>query len=102
MGGLGAQKIITGITQVALLMMDYGMDIQEAINFPRIHDAYGTLTYEGRMNPQVVQELEKMGHEMKNGGEWLEYPCIQGVTMAEDGTLRGGADPRRDGKALGF
>lgn len=102
LGGLGAQKIITGITQVALLMMDYGMDIQEAINFPRIHDAYGTLTYEGRMNPQVVQELEKMGHEMKNGGEWLEYPCIQGVTMAEDGTLRGGADPRRDGKALGF
>lgn len=102
LGGLGAQKIITGILQVTVLMLDYRMDIQDAINFPRIHDAYGTLTYEGRIDPKVVQELKAMGHEVKDGGEWLEYPCIQGVTMAEDGTLRGGADPRRDGKALGF
>lgn len=102
LGGLGAQKIITGITQVTMLMIDYGMDIQDAINFPRIHDAYGTLTYEGRIDPKVVKELEGMGHKMENGGEWLEYPCIQGVTMSEEGILRGGADPRRDGKALGF
>lgn len=42
-----------------------------------------------------------MGHKTKNGGVWLEYPCIQGVTI-KDGILRGGADPRRDEKALGF
>ena len=101
LGGLGAQKIITGITQVIIQMVDYDKDIQEAINFPRIHDAYGELTYEGRIDKNVIDQLQKMGHKMKNGGEWLEYPCIQGVTI-KDGVLRGGADPRRDGKALGF
>lgn len=101
LGGLGAQKIITGIAQVIIQMIDYNKDIQEAIDFPRIHDAYGELTYEGRIDKNVLKELENMGHKLKDGGEWLEYPCIQGVTM-KDGILRGGADPRRDGKALGF
>ncbi len=101
LGGLGAQKIITGIAQVIVQMIDYDKDIQDAINFPRIHDAYGTLTYEGRIDKNVLNDLGKMGHKMKDGGEWLEYPCIQGVTV-KNGVLRGGADPRRDGKALGF
>lgn len=101
LGGLGAQKIITGIAQVIIQLIDYEKDIQEAIDFPRIHDAYGTLTYEGRIDKNVIAELKALGHELKDGGEWLEYPCIQGVTI-KDGVLRGGADPRRDGKALGF
>lgn len=101
LGGLGAQKIITGIAQVIIQLIDYEKDIQEAIDFPRIHDAYGTLTYEGRIDKNVIAELKALGHELKDGGEWLEYPCIQGVTI-KDGILRGGADPRRDGKALGF
>jgi len=54
LGGLGAQKIITGITQVIIQMVDYDKDIQEAINFPRIHDAYGELTYEGRIDKNVI------------------------------------------------
>ena len=100
-GGLGAQKIITGITQVIVQMIDYNKDIQDAINFPRIHDAYGEIKYEDRIDKNVINNLQKMGHKVVSGGEWFEYPCIQGVTI-KDGVLRGGADPRRDGKALGF
>ena len=100
-GGLGAQKIITGITQVIVQMIDYNKDIQDAINFPRIHDAYGEIKYEDRIDKNVINDLQKMGHKVVSGGEWFEYPCIQGVTI-KDGVLRGGADPRRDGKALGF
>ena len=100
-GGLGAQKIITGITQVIVQMIDYNKDIQDAINFPRIHDAYGEIKYEDRIDKNVINDLQKMGHKVVSGGEWFEYPCIQGVTT-KDGVLRGGADPRRDGKALGF
>ena len=101
LGGLGAQKIITGITQVIVQMIDYNKDIQDAINFPRIHDAYGEIKYEDRIDKNVINDLQKMGHKVVSGGEWFEYPCIQGVTI-KDGVLRGGADPRRDGKALGF
>ena len=102
LGAPGATRIITGVAQVISLVLDYGMDIQEAINFPRIHDDYEELVYETRIEPEVVKKLKDMGHTLKEEGEWFEYPCVQGVTMDEDGKLRGGADPRRDGKALGF
>lgn len=102
LGAPGSTRIITGVAQVISLVLDYGMDIQEAINFPRIHDDYQELVYETRIDPAVVAKLKAMGHTVVEEGEWFEYPCVQGVTMGEDGKLRGGADPRRDGKALGF
>lgn len=102
LGAPGATRIITGVAQVISLVLDYGMDIQEAINFPRIHDDYDKLVCETRIDPAVIAKLKAMGHTVVEEGEWFEYPCVQGVTMGEDGKLRGGADPRRDGKALGF
>ncbi|MDU1911145.1 gamma-glutamyltransferase [Fusobacterium sp.] len=102
LGAPGSTRIITGVAQVISLVLDYGMDIQEAIDFPRIHDDYQKLVYETRIDPAVIAKLKAMGHNVVEEGEWFEYPCVQGVTMGEDGKLRGGADPRRDGKALGF
>ena len=102
LGAPGSTRIITGVAQVISLVLDYEMDIQEAINFPRIHDDYQELVYETRIDPAVIAKLKAMGHTVVEEGEWFEYPCVQGVTMGEDGKLRGGADPRRDGKALGF
>lgn len=102
LGAPGATRIITGVAQVISLVLDYGMDIQEAINFPRIHDDYDKLVCETRIDPAVIAKLKAMGHNVVEEAEYFEYPCVQGVTMGEDGKLRGGADPRRDGKALGF
>lgn len=102
LGAPGATRIITGVAQVISLVLDYGMDIQEAINFPRIHDDYDKLVCETRIDPTVIAKLKAMGHNVVEEAEYFEYPCVQGVTMGEDGKLRGGADPRRDGKALGF
>lgn len=102
LGAPGSTRIITGVAQVISLVLDYNMDIQKAIDFPRIHDDYEKLAYETRIDPKVVDQLKKMGHTVVEEGEWFEYPCVQGVTVDKDGKLRGGADPRRDGKALGF
>lgn len=102
LGAPGVTRIITGVAQVISLVLDYGMDIQEAINFPRIHDDYDKLVCETRIDPAVIAKLKAMGHNVVEEAEYFEYPCVQGVTMGEDGKLRGGADPRRDGKALGF
>lgn len=102
LGAPGATRIITGVAQVISLVLDYGMDIQEAINFPRIHDDYDKLVCETRIDPAVIAKLKAMGHNVVEEADYFEYPCVQGVTMGEDGKLRGGADPRRDGKALGF
>ena len=102
LGAPGATRIITGVAQVISLVLDYGMDIQEAINFPRIHDDYDKLVCETRIDPAVIAKLKAMGHNVVEEADYFEYPCVQGVTMGEDGKLRGGADPRREGKALGF
>lgn len=102
LGAPGATRIITGVAQVISLVLDYEMKVQEAIDFPRIHDDYDKLIYETRIKPEVIEKLKNMGHNLKSEGEWFEYPCVQAVTIEKDGTLRGGADPRRDGKALGL
>lgn len=101
-GAPGSTRIITGVAQVISKVIDHKMDVQEAIDAPRIHEDYDKLVYETRISPEVIKELKDMGHNMVDEGPWLEYPCVQAVTMSEDGTLRGGADPRRDGKALGL
>ena len=102
LGAPGATRIITGVAQVISLVLDYGMDIQDAIDFPRIHDDYDKLVCETRIDSAVITKLKTMGHNVVEEADYFEYPCVQGVTMGEDGKLRGGADPRRDGKALGF
>ena len=90
------------MTQVISKVIDHGMDIQEAIDAVRMHDDYGTLILEDRVEDSVKEELRSMGHELETGEVWFTFPCVQACMRTEDGTLRGAADPRRDGKALGW
>ena len=102
LGAPGSTRIITGVTQVISKVIDHGMDIQEAIDAVRMHDDYGTLILEDRVEDSVKEELRSMGHELETGEVWFTFPCVQACMRTEDGTLRGAADPRRDGKALGW
>ena len=55
------------------------------------------------ITPEVAKELQDRGHEVTDKGEWqLFFGGVQGISIGKDGTLRGGADPRRDGKALAY
>ena len=102
LGAPGATRIITGVTQVISKVIDHGMDIEEAINAVRMHDDFGTLILENRVSDAVRAELESMGHTLNTNERFLLFPCVQAVIRLEDGTLRGSADPRRDGYALGY
>ncbi len=102
LGAPGSTRIITGVTQVISKVIDHGMDIQEAIDAVRMHDDYGTLILEDRVEDSVKEELQAMEHELETGEVWFTFPCVQACMRTEDGTLRGAADPRRDGKALGW
>ena len=105
----GGLRIWPTVTQVISHVIDHNMDIQEAIDTARIFDN-GTdtgINYEsGGVTPvtaDVAAALEAQGHAVTDKGEWqLFFGGVQGIVYQEDGTLRGGADPRRDGKALGF
>lgn len=55
------------------------------------------------ITPEVAKELQDRGHGVTDKGEWqLFFGGVQGISIGKDGTLRGGADPRRDGKALAY
>ncbi len=107
-GAPGSQRIISGVAQVISNVIDFDMDIQDAISAPRIHAGSDwttsdeTIMIETRIPQDVIEGLKKLGHPVLETGDWMDYPCVQAVVMLPDGTLRGGADPRRDGKAVGY
>ena len=104
LGSPGATTIIVAVAQVIMNVIDFGMDIQEAVEAARFDDKAGkAINYESRIDPNVIKELEAMGHVFNDYGEWNRSTgSVQAVLYADDGTLHGGADPRRDNKALAF
>ena len=105
-GTPGAARIISTVTIVLSNIIDYGMGLQEAIEAPRfyVRDNTETLEYEARFAPEVIDTLQAMGYTVLEHPDFdLYFGGAQGVMIdLETGTLIGGADPRRDGAAIGF
>lgn len=106
MGGEGQPQ-----TQALLAtrIIDYGMNVQEAIEAPRF--LYGrtwgadsnTLKVESRIPEKVRRELERYGHVVEAVEELTELMGHAGaIYIDEKGVKYGGADPRGDGMALGY
>ncbi len=102
-------RIYTTVAQVISHVIDHGMDLQTAIDTARIYDRGDKvgIEYETSGNyvitAETIAELEAMGHTMTSKGNWkIYFGGVQGVMYMEDGSLFGAADPRRDGKALGY
>ena len=104
-GTPGATRIITTVAQVISNTIDYGMNIQEAINAPKIIQYQnGPLKVEGRISLNSYNKLKEMGHDIQIKKDYdLYFGGVQGVMYNyEKNRLEGGADPRRDGQAVGF
>ena len=106
LGTPGSWGIQQTTTQFLTNYLDYGMNIQAAIEAPRFRfQNPGTGVYmETRIPENIRQALENRGHQIDLVGDWSPVAGgAQGITVdAETGTLMGGADPRRDGYALGI
>ena len=82
-------------------LLEYGLDIQEAIDLPRLLPLSGKLQIERGIPQDVVDRLARMGHEP----ELVERPHGGGQAIWIDrdrGCLIGGSEPRKDGLALGY
>jgi len=103
-GSPGGSRIICIIVQVISKLIDHNMNIMEAINSPRItEDTNNIIVYEGRINNKVVKELEMMGHKTKKVLNYdIKMGGVQGIKYMDDGKIEGTADPRRDGRAVGY
>jgi gamma-glutamyltranspeptidase/glutathione hydrolase len=90
--------------QLAVGLIDHGLDVQEVIESPRwFHDSGRTLQIESRIGEQVRKGLAAKGHELQILGEWAEITGgAQAVAIDENGVFSAGADPRREGYAAGY
>jgi gamma-glutamyltranspeptidase/glutathione hydrolase len=80
---------------------EYGLDVQEAIDAPRLFPRLGKVQVERGIPASVVDRLNRLGHEC----ELIEKPHGGGQAILIDrarGCLVGGSDPRKDGCALGY
>lgn len=107
-GSPGGLRIWPTVAQVISNVIDHGMGMQEAIDCARIFErgnADGICYESDGKNPvtaDVVAALEAQGHTTTDKGAWnLFFGGCQGILFTDDG-IEGGADPRRDGKAIGF
>jgi gamma-glutamyltranspeptidase/glutathione hydrolase len=104
-GSPGATRIITTVAQAISNVIDHGMNIQQAILAPRIFQMQsGPLSVEGRISINSYEGLKAKGHEITVRGDYDAYfGGVHAVMMNyETNELHGGADPRRDGQAVGF
>ena len=84
--------------------VDIGMNVQEAIEAPRFrfYDE-GMLLLEGRFPKHMREDLARRGHRVSVAPDWHNsVGGGQGIQFTRYGTMLGGADPRRDGVAMGF
>ncbi len=100
-GAAGGPKIITGTLQTILNVIDFGMDVQDAVSAPRIHHQWTPdyLYVSTEIAPDVVHLLRQMGHPAVH---YTPGSSVQAVHFdAETGLYFGAADPRGIGRALG-
>jgi gamma-glutamyltranspeptidase/glutathione hydrolase len=95
--------------QTYVAMIDFGLDIQQALAAPRwlsgrfaLGEARDTLHIEARYPRATIDELERRGHPVDRWGDWNELAGhAHGITV-ENGVIAGGFDPRSDGAAVGY
>src|SRR5438105_5048227 len=110
LGSPGGPRIITTVANILMGVVDYGMDIQEAVNAPRFHHQSlpDVSRVEQWFSPDTVKMLREMGHKIEFGidesGEWSPY-WSDGECIAIDPKTNerlGASDIRNNGKAVGF
>jgi oxamate amidohydrolase len=109
MGGEGQPQ-----TQAAIVarIVDYKKWPQDAIEAPRwlqgrmldLSQAGTTLNLEGRVRDEVVRELMRLGHRINLTPDYSDLMGHAGAIQIDrtTGVMKGGADPRGDGAAVGF
>jgi gamma-glutamyltranspeptidase/glutathione hydrolase len=106
-GVMGGDVQPQGHVQVVVNLIDFNMNVQEAIEAPRYRVLGGRLVALERAIPHEVRRgLEAMGHELLPYGEippGTPYGGGQAILIDhERGVLQGGSDHRKDGCAIGY
>jgi len=114
LGSPGGPTIINTVTQVIINIIDHRMNLQQAIDYPRIHHQWmpDEIRYEPfGLSPDVIKKLKDMGHKFRETkfimGYRYGYPRYMGdveAIMIEDetGVRLGASDLRLGGFSIGY
>jgi gamma-glutamyltranspeptidase / glutathione hydrolase len=104
LGSPGGPTIITTVANVLMGVIDYGLNIQEAVNAERFHNQWmpdQIMMEQYGLSPDTVSVLEHMGHKIKSDRDfWGDAECI--AIDEKTGERLGASDGRNNGKAVGF
>lgn len=99
-GVMGGGYQPCGHARLVTNLVDYGMELQQAIDAPRCFAGSEGFEVERGYAPEVRAQLARMGHNLSIPATPLGG--AQAIVIGEDGVLTGGSDPRKDGCALGY
>jgi gamma-glutamyltranspeptidase/glutathione hydrolase len=110
LGSPGSSKIITTVANVLMGVVDYGMNLQEAVNAPRFHNQWmpDVVNLEKWFSPDTLNALRQMGYHVEVGLHagtdvepyWSDAECI--ALDGKTGERLGASDIRNGGKAVGY
>ena len=119
-GSPGGNSIIAYTAKTIVGILDWGLTPQQAIELPNVIARNGQIRMEAKgikdektqeidrgspaesfgMSQEIVTALEAKGHKVRRSKG--EFSGLHIIYRNEDGTLTGGADPRREGTAVGL
>lgn len=109
LGSPGGSTIISTVANILMGVVDYGMNIQEAVNAPRFHHQWledAIYLERGRFSPDTLRLLEARGHKVRSQAPWGaqdlwgDGECIE--IDLKTGERLGASDARNNGKAVGY
>jgi gamma-glutamyltranspeptidase/glutathione hydrolase len=98
-GVMGGSMQPQGHVQVMLNMVEFGMDVQQAIDAARFRHMSGMTVAIENLDPEVATRLEAMGHELRDP-VGVAFGGGQAILKLARGWAAG-SDPRKDGMAAG-
>jgi gamma-glutamyltranspeptidase/glutathione hydrolase len=103
LGSPGGPKIITTVANILMGVIDYKLDIQQAVAAPRFHHQWlpDSITMEKvGFSPDTISALNQLGHKIDLQGYWSDGECI--AIDPKTGDRLGAPDPRNNGAASGY
>ncbi|MBZ5613769.1 MAG: gamma-glutamyltransferase [Acidobacteriia bacterium] len=102
LGSPGGPTIITTVANILIGVVDFSLDIQEAVNAPRFHHQWlpDGILVEDRLSPDTMKVLSSKGHVLKVEHFWGDGECI--MIDPKTGERLGASDGRNNGKAVGY
>jgi gamma-glutamyltranspeptidase/glutathione hydrolase len=103
LGSPGGPRIITTVANILMGVIDYGLNIQQAVNAPRFHHQWlpDEIYLEPTgFSPDTLRLLEERGHKIHQDGYWSDGECI--AVDPKTGELLGATDARGNGAAMGY